>query len=335
MQSLSKILFGLIICVAIGVVAHFLGGLVPIVGGPVFAIIMGIIIGLIMKMPDSARPGIKFTSKKILQWAIIALGGSLGLQEVYKTGSESLGIMLITMSVAFIASYLINKKFKIGFNLATLITCGTSICGGSAIAAIGPAINADDSEMAYSISVIFFFNVLAALIFPALGHFFQLPQLEFGLWAGTAVNDTSSVVAAAFSYGDVAGNYAVIVKLTRTLLIIPLAFIFAFVASKRSGRDSHIEADGSIQKVSVMANFPIFILGFLGMSLLNTMGLFTPEGVKFFSHTGKFMITIAMATIGLNTNIKEVRNSGIKPILLGLLLWIILSVTSMIQIKLF
>lgn len=334
MQKIKKVISGLIVCIIIGILAYYLGKLVPIVGGPVFAIIIGIIIGNTLSLPEKYIEGIKFTSKKILQWAIIVLGGSLGLNEVFRTGVDSLGVMLGTMSIAFISAFFINKKFKIGFNMTALISSGTAVCGGSAIAAVGPAIGADDSEIAYSVSVIFLFNVLAALIFPILGHLMQMPDLQFGLWAGTAVNDTSSVVAAAFSYSDVAGNYAVIVKLTRTLMIIPIAFAFAFIASRRG--KSNI-SDGEIadneHRGSLWQNFPIFILGFLAMSLVNTVGLFPPYVAEFFSFMGKFMITVAMAAIGLNTNFRKIIKSGIKPILMGFILWVILGIASLIMIN--
>ncbi len=328
---MKNIFFGIFICVIFGIIAKFLGSLVPIVGGPVFGIIIGIIIGNFFKLPSSANKGVKFTSKKILQWAIIILGGSLSFNEVFSTGLNSLGLMVITLSITFISAILINKKLKIGFNLSSLIASGTAICGGSAIAAVGPAINADDSEIAYSISVIFLFNVIAALIFPFLGHFMQMNYYDFGLWAGTAVNDTSSVVAAAFSYNDISGNYAVIVKLTRTLFIIPVAFIFAIITSRRQ-KNQNIAEDTS-KNNKLWKNFPFFILGFLAMSILNTIGVFNADFTSFFAAAGKFMITVAMVAIGLNTNFQKIRESGAKPILMGFLLWTILSISSLILIN--
>lgn len=331
---MKNILLGVAICVILGLFAKFLGTLLPIVGGPVFGIIIGIIIGNLFALPDKANEGIKFTSKKILQWAIIILGGSLSFNEVFTTGVSSIGLMLITISITFLSAFLINKKFKIGFNLTSLISSGTAICGGSAIAAVGPAINADDSEIAYSISVIFLFNVIAALIFPALGHFMQMNFNDFGLWSGTAINDTSSVVAAAFSYSDISGNYAVIVKLTRTLFIVPIAFMFAVLVSYKQRKNNNInENNENPKKSNLLKNFPYFILGFLAMSILNTIDVFGANLSNFFATSGKFMIVVAMVAIGLNTNFKKIKESGAKPILMGFFLWTILSISSLLIIN--
>lgn len=326
-------ILSILLCLGIGISSYFLGGLFPIVGAPIIAIVIGVIIAQFFKIPDTFRPGIKFTSKKILQYAIVMLGGAMSIQQVLQVGASSIGLILITMIIAFLASYIINRFFKISFNLSTLITCGTSICGGSAIAAVAPAVNADDSEIAYSISIIFFFNVIAAIVFPPLGHIIGLSQLEFGLWSGTAVNDTSSVVAAAFAYGDFAGHYAVIVKLARTLMIIPLTFIFAIIAQKRAARLQTNTTAG--KNVNLLSAFPLFILGFVLMAVLNGFGLFSADFQTFFAKGGKFMISVAMAAIGLSTNLKSIKQSGLKPVLLGLLLWIVLSISSIIQIKLF
>lgn len=187
---------GILFTFIIGLAAYWLGTLFPIVGGPVFGILIGIAINNSIGKPKSTERGITFTSKKILQWAIIILGAGLNLSQVWQTGLNSFSVMIFTLAAAFITAYGVGKLLKIPKNLKTLIGVGTAICGGSAIAAISPIIEADDMEIAYSVSTIFLFNIIAVLIFPLLGRLFHFSDNAFGLWAGTAINDTSSVVAA-------------------------------------------------------------------------------------------------------------------------------------------
>lgn len=324
MKKIKQALPGLILAILTGFSAKICGDYFPIIGGPVFGIIFGLAIGNLFKIPSVTEFGLKFTSKKVLQYAIIILGGSLGLGEVIKTGSESIWVMLSTMFIAFLFAYILGKWLKTGFTATSLIGVGTAVCGGSAIAAVAPAINAEDTDIAYSISVIFLFNVIAALVFPPIGHLLGMTQIQFGLWAGTAVNDTSSVVAAAYSYGDIAGNYAVIVKLTRTLMIIPISLVFALIAASRNKNKINHE------KNSLIKSIPWFIIGFLIMSLLNTQGIISTENSYLFSKAGKLLITIAMAAIGFNSDFKKIAKSGFKPIFLGFLLWIIVSISSLI-----
>jgi uncharacterized integral membrane protein (TIGR00698 family) len=193
-KSISGILLSFILALA----ATWLGKKYPLIGGPVFGIVLGIIINNTIGKPAWSANGVKFTSKNILKWAIIVLGGSLSLTQVWKTGFQSLYVMLFTLSFAFISAYGFVKLMKIPFKLTSLIGVGTAICGGSAIAAVSPIIEAEELEVAYSISTIFFFNIIAVLIFPPLGHLLGFSDKAFGLWAGTAINDTSSVVAAGY-----------------------------------------------------------------------------------------------------------------------------------------
>ena len=237
---------GIIVCFGIALLANFLGIFLPIVGGPVFAILLGMLIGLFWKNKGKASAGIKFTSKKILQWAVILLGFGMNLNVVLKTGKQSFPIILATITTSLLLAFLVHKIFKIPGKISTLIGVGSSICGGSAIAATAPVINADDEEVAQSISVIFFYNVLGAILFPVLGKFLGFDTLSgeaFGIFAGTAVNDTSSVTAAASTWdsmwnlGSQTLDKAVTVKLTRTLAIIPITLILAIIQTKKEKSD--------------------------------------------------------------------------------------------------
>lgn len=310
-KDISGILFSALIAAC----AYFLGKKFPVIGGPVFGILFGIILNNFNR-PESFESGIKFTSKKVLQLAVVLLGFGLNLGEIIVVGKSSLLIILSTISTALIIAFVAAKVLNIDSDIATLVGVGSSICGGSAIAATAPVINAKDEDIATSISVIFLFNIIAALIFPTLGVKLGMTHTGFGMWAGTAINDTSSVVAASGTWStmfndDTALNYATIVKLTRTLAIIPITLVLGIIKSKDSK-----------EKVNPLKAFPTFILFFLLASIVTTL-LPLPEtflsSMKFLS---KFFIIMAMSAIGLNTDIKKLISQGGKAIVEGALCWI-------------
>lgn len=326
MGKLKEIAPGLLLAIVLAVLATLLGKLAPIIGGPVFGIVLGIIISTIFTKPEKVRKGLNFSSKKILQWSIIALGGGLNLTQVYKVGLSSLSVMIFTISAAFITAYGFGRLMGIPLKLTSLIGMGTAICGGSAIAAISPIIEAEDKDIAYSISTIFMFNVIAVLIFPPLGHLMGFGDTGFGLWAGTAVNDTSSVVAAGYAFSDAAGAYATIVKLTRTTMIIPISLIFAVIMAVQKKREANRseEINYSFKRI-----FPWFILWFLAASLLNTLGIINSEMAHFVTELGKFFIVVALSAIGLNSDLKHMINTGLKPMALGFIVWGSVTVVSL------
>jgi uncharacterized integral membrane protein (TIGR00698 family) len=312
---------GIGLCLVISLAAAVLGHFIPLVGGPVFGILLGILIGNVFAIPNEAKPGIGFCGKKVLQYSIVALGASLSLTQIWKTGSESLSVMLITLSVALLGAFAIGKFLGVKNKLTCLIGVGTGICGGSAIAAVSPIIKADDDDIAFSISAVFLFNVAAVIIFPLLGHLFELTSQGFGLWAGTAINDTSSVVAAAYSYSREAGDYATITKLARTTMIIPIALFISFLMSRRNG--------GGAIGANVLRIFPWFIVAFVVASCLSTMGLLGHTLPAKLGMIGKYAIIVALSGIGLGANLPKMIHTGIKPILLGLLVWILVAITSL------
>ncbi len=265
MEFIRKNWSGILLCLIIAVPSSLLGNMFPIIGGPVIAILAGMIITLLIRDKSSLQSGITFTSKKILQYAVIFLGFGLNLSVILSTGRQSLPIIVSTIAASLIISYILCRRvMKIPGRISTRIGVGSSICGGSAIAATAPVIDADDEEVAQSISVIFFFNVLAAILFPSLGaHIlgFSHDAEAFGIFAGTAVNDTSSVTAAAstwdtmFGLGSATLDKAVTVKLTRTLAIIPITLVLAFWRTKKERSSEGV-------KVSLKSIFPFFILVF-------------------------------------------------------------------------
>lgn len=324
---IKKNFTGIVLSLLIALIASILGNKFPIVGGPVFGIILGIIINNTFNKPKVTLPGIMFTSKKILTWAIVVLGAGLSLTQVLKTGLSSFSVTIFTLSAAFITAYGAGKLLGIPYNLKTLIGVGTAICGGSAIAAVAPIIEADDMDIAYSISTIFLFNIIAVLIFPPIGHLLGFSDKAFGLWAGTAINDTSSVVAAGYAFSNTAGAYATIVKLTRTTMIIPISLIFAFITAYKKKKESKKDSKVNYNFKKI---FPWFIIWFLIASLLNTLGIFKGNSITYINILGKFMIVMALSAIGLNTDFKKMIKNGIKPILLGLIVWISVAVVSIL-----
>ena len=317
---------GVVLCLAISVPCWFLGKQFPIVGGPVFAILAGMIITLFIKDKTNLQSGITFVSKKILQYAVVLLGFGMNLSVVLQTGKQSLPIILATITTSLVVAWVLHKVMHIPSKISTLVGVGSSICGGSAVAATAPVIDADDEEVAQAISVIFFFNVLAALLFPMLGTalgFSQTSGETFGIFAGTAVNDTSSVTAAAstwdsmYNLGSATLDKAVTVKLTRTLAIIPITLVLAFVRTKKA------KGDGT--KVDFKKIFPFFILYFILASVITTIALHFGVSKEVFEPLktlSKFFIVLAMSAIGLNTNIVKLIKTGGKPLFLGFCCWV-------------
>ena len=317
MQMIKKSYAGILLCFIISIPAFLLGKQFPLIGGPVFAILIGMIIGVFMKDKSSFQSGITFTSKKILQYAVILLGFGLNIQDILKTGGESLPIILSTILTSLIVAYIISKLLGMKKNTSILIGVGSSICGGSAIAATAPVIEAKEEEIAQSISVIFLFNILAALIFPSLGAMLGLSNHGFGIFAGSAVNDTSSVTATATAWDGIHGSntldHATIVKLTRTLAIIPITFVLALLKIK--------DKKDNTSTFKLTSIFPTFILLFLLASIITSVFHLPIELTHALKELSKYFIIMAMGAIGLQTDIVKLICSGGKPILLGLGCW--------------
>lgn len=326
MNWIRKNMPGVLVCLAIAVPSWMLGKQFPVVGSAVTAILLGMLLALRWNDKGGMAPGIRFTSKVILQTAVVLLGFGMNLNVVVKTGQQSLPIIVCTISTALLLAWLLQRLLKIPGKVSTLVAVGSSICGGSAIAAAAPAVQADDDEVAQAISVIFFFNVAAALLFPALGHalgFSSQNGEAFGIFAGTAINDTSSVTAAASAWdsmwqlGTQTLDKAVTVKLTRTLAIIPITLGLAILQSgKQRGRAGN--------GFSLRRAFPMFILYFIGASLITTAAVSLGIPATVFAplkNLSRFFITMAMAAIGLNSNLIRLIRTGGKPILLGGICW--------------
>jgi len=317
---------GLAVVAVIATVATLIGHRLTLLGGPVAGILLG---GLFARPLRSGRqhgarlaPGIKFASGRILQFAVVLLGTQLSVAEVARVGLSSLPVMLGTLAVCLTAAYLLGRALGIDADLRTLIGVGTAICGASAIAAVSPVIKARGTSIAYAISTIFCFNIAAVLLFPPLGHLLGMSQQAFGLFAGTAVNDTSSVVAAATTYGAEATNHAVVVKLVRTLMIIPVCLVLAALMSRRS------HTPGA--RASVIRLIPWFLVGFVLVVVASSLGAVPVPVRPGFEQASIFCITMALTAIGLSIDVSALRKSGARPILLGAALWLLVSLTSLL-----
>lgn len=338
MEFIRKNYIGILACFGIAVPAWLLGKAFPIIGGSVLSILFGMMIALFWSDKGKAAAGIKWTSKIILQTAVVLLGFGLNLGVIFETGKQSLPIIVCTIGISLLLAWALHKALRVPSDTAILVGVGSSICGGSAIAATAPVIGADDNEVAQSISVIFFFNVLAAIFFPMLGSaigFDTSAGDAFGIFAGTAINDTSSVTAAASTWdsmwnlGSETLHKAVTVKLTRTLAIIPITLVLAVARAKKSAKDS-----GKAEGFSLKRAFPMFILYFVIASVITTVCIQAGMDADVFAplkDLSKFFIIMAMAAIGLNSNVVQLVKSGGRPLLLGGCCWIGITAVSLVM----
>ena len=324
-MKILKTLPGIGISLVIAILALWIESLFPIhiIGASVIAMFIGMALNCFLRNTDVFNLGATFTSKKILKFAIILLGLSLNINTIFEVGKMSLLVMVFTLLTCFGGGYLIGKALKLNWKLSNLISAGTGICGGSAIAAIAPTIDADNNDVAYAMSATFLFDMAMILLFPIIGRALGMTDMAFGLWAGTAVNDTSSVVATGYAFSEAAGDFATMVKLTRTLSIIPTVLVFAFInlnlkrkEAKLNGlNESELKAKFSIKKI-----FPFFIVVFVVMSIVASI-FSIPSGVLVQTKAAsKFLMVAALAAIGLKTSFSNMKKSGIRPMIHGFII---------------
>jgi uncharacterized integral membrane protein (TIGR00698 family) len=308
---------GLAVAILVAAVATIAGTVFPLVGGPVFGIVLGAVVSAAVPACRHARftAGYAVAGRSVLQLSIVVLGAGLSLRQVVEVGVGSLPVMLGTLTVALGGAWLLGRLLGVRGDTQTLIAVGTGICGASAIAATSAVIKPRQADVAYALGTIFTFNIVAVLLFPPLGHLFGMSPHAFGLWAGTAINDTSSVVAASFAYGGDAGTFGVVVKLTRTLTLIPIVIVLAVISARRS-------ASGQEVGLPWRKIVPVFLLGFLATATLATVGVVPAAWHGGLAHVATFLITTALAGIGLSLRLSDMRAAGARPLLLGGLLWL-------------
>lgn len=320
--NLFQVISGFTIAVFIALAAKFIESLLPIhlVGASVIALFIGMFLNPFIGKIGYVKPGIKFTSKKVLKFAIVLLGASLSIQTVLKVGKMSLLVMAFTLLTCFGGGYIVGKLLGLNWKLSNLISAGTGICGGSAIAAIAPVIDAEDRDIAYAMSATFLFDMAMILLFPIMGRALGLSDIAYGLWAGTAVNDTSSVVAAGYAFSEAAGDFATMVKLTRTLSIIPTVLIFAAIQVRLLRKEAKDREAVGGKKIKILSLFPWFIAGFVALAVVNSFGVIPASVSSAAKDLSKFLMVAALASIGLNTSFKDMKKSGVAPMIHGFII---------------
>jgi len=317
-KKIKNLVPGLLLSVGVAAVSMLLSSLIPgdIIGATVMALLVGMALHPLLNRYAQFNEGVNFTGKMILRTGIVLMGVNLNFSEVLSVGKYAIFVMLFTMGTAFGAGNLIGKIFGVNWKLTNLLSVSTAICGGSAVATVGPVIKAKDEDIAYAISSTFIFDILTVVVFPWIGFALGMHDTGFGLWAGTAVNDTSSVVAAGYAFSEMAGNTAVIVKLTRTLFIIPIVLIFSFLSERLEAKSEGVKERRTINFKKI---FPYFIVLFLVVVAFRSTGIIPGNIVTALSKTSKFCMIMALSAIGLRTSYGDIKNIGPKPMFLGLI----------------
>jgi len=331
---------GLLFTIVVAALARFAHGLLPKgIGDPVGEVIVAVLIGLIVgntiRLPKSLGPGIKISFHTVLRIAIVLLGARFSFQQVVAIGGKALIMIVVLMTLALVVAHLLGRLAGVPDKLASLIGIGTAVCGNSAITAVAPVIRASDEEVSFAVATNTLFGTLAVFLYPAIGHLLGFGDPSFGTWAGTAVNDTSQVVATGFAFSEAAGKVATAVKLTRNALMGGVIVMMGFIYSR--------EGSGSGPRASfwtrLKQSLPLFVLGFLAMAVLNTFAVFDrlseaagrdlQEGMKVVSG---FLILVALTGVGLGTRLDSVRKIGLRPFYIGLATATTTSLTSLVLI---
>ena len=324
-------LLGIAICFAVAGVSVFLEELIPggLLGASIIALFMGAIINSFFH-PEWMKPALKFTSKRILKAAIVLLGASLSVSTIMSVGKMTFFVMIFTFAMCFGGGYFIRKLFGLNWKLSNLISAGTGICGGSAVAAIAPVIDADDKDIAFAMSSTFLFDMVMIALYPLMGKALGMSDIAYGIWAGTSVNDTASVVASGYAFSETAGDFATMVKLTRTIAIIPTVLVFAWIGVRMKKKE--MQTTGVGNKVNMMKIIPWFIGGFLLLAIINSVGLIPANVSGIMKGTSKFLMVTALAAIGLNTSLLDFKKAGLKPMFYGITIDTLVTLTALVVI---
>ena len=319
---------GIAICFAVAAASVLLERLIPgeLLGASIIALFLGTIINSFFH-PGWIKPALKFTSKRILKLAIILLGASLSVGTILSVGKMTFFVMLFTFAMCFGGGYFIRKLFGLNWKLSNLISAGTGICGGSAVAAIAPVIDADDKDIAFAMSSTFLFDMVMVALYPLMGKALGMSDIAYGIWAGTSVNDTASVVASGYAFSEAAGDFATMVKLTRTIAIIPTVLVFAWIGVRMKKRE--MQAAGAGGQVNMMKIIPWFIGGFLVLAIVNSAGLIPAAASGLMKRASKFLMVTALAAIGLNTSLTDFKKAGLAPMFYGITIDTLVTLTAL------
>ncbi len=321
-------IFGVAICFGIAGLSVFLEKIIPggLLGASIIALFLGTIINSFFH-PSWMKPALKFTSKRILKVAIILLGASLSIDTIMFVGKKTFFVMIFTFAMCFGGGYFVRKLFGLNWKLGNLISAGTGICGGSAIAAISPVIDAEDKDIAFAMSSTFIFDMVMVALYPIMGKLLGMTDIAYGVWAGTSVNDTASVVASGYAFSEIAGDFATMVKLTRTIAIIPTVLVFAYIGTRIKQKE--LKETNKGQKVNLMKIIPWFIGGFLLLAVLNSVGYIPAALGGVIKNTSKFLMVTALAAIGLGTSITDFKKAGLAPMFYGITIDTLVTLTAL------
>ncbi len=327
----GKFILGVAVCFAVAALAVLIERLIPgdLLGTSIIALFLGTMINSFFH-PDWLKPALKFTSKKVLKIAIVLLGASLSVNTIMSVGKMTFFVMIFTFAMCFGGGYFIRKLFGLNWKLSNLISAGTGICGGSAVAAIAPVIDADDKDIAFAMSSTFLFDMVMVALYPIMGRLLGMSDIAFGIWAGTSVNDTASVVASGYAFSEAAGDFATMVKLTRTIAIIPTVLVFAYIGTRIKQKEMQTESGG--QKVNLLKIIPWFIGGFLALAVLNSIGCIPVEVSGIIKNVSKFLMVTALAAIGLGTSVTDFKKAGFAPMFYGITIDTLVTLTALVVI---
>lgn len=339
MQVRAEHLPGWLVMLGIAVVSMLISATI-VVGGSnpvepaVLAILFGVLLANIGVLPEATRSGIKAFEGPLVV-GIVLIGAGLDIANIIGQGPAMLAVIIGTMLIAFWAIYFLGKAFGLTQRLSLLLSVGTTVCGGSAIAVTAPLIEAKEEETSYAIGTIALWGVVAMIAYPAIFRVVA-PGAEtvFGLFAGVAVQSTPQAVGAGFIFSELAGDIATAVKLVRNTFIAPLALVIAvWYGSCVRGREAACETGETPERINWMKGFPWFLFGYFVMVALRSYGFFTEVAIDAFTSWGKFLILVGMAGIGLNTRFDAFRGIGGKPLVVGVIGAIILAAASLVLIK--
>jgi uncharacterized integral membrane protein (TIGR00698 family) len=304
----------------------------PFVNSPI-ALVAGLLFAHFLKNPFPTQTA--KATKQLLKVAVIGLGFGLNVEMAISAGQNGIGLVIGSIFFTLAVGLFLGKLLKVETKLAQLITVGTAICGGSAIAAFSPVIDADNSDISVSLGVVFLLNSVALLIFPILGHFFNLSPQDFGMWAAIAIHDTSSVVGAAATFSEESLKIATTLKLVRALWIIPLVLLSVLISKfyvKNEVENESLEVDNKTKKATPKIAIPYFIGLFVVAILINTYVPFVSEYSSYLVWIAKKLLVTTLFLIGLSLSIEKIKKVGWRPLVLGVTLWILISVGSFLMI---
>ncbi len=280
------------------------------------AIVLGMLARNTVGVPAAWTPGIRFSLRRVLRFAIVLLGFQLSVSQIQQVGGKGLLIVAATLVAAFGFTTWLGKRLGVDRKLCELIAAGTSICGASAIVATNSVTEGTDEDVAYAIAVVTIFGSLSMFLYPVASALFSIPPQAYGIWAGASIHETAQVLAAAFQGGPVSGQFAAVSKLSRVMLLAPVVLALGWAARRRN-----CESTGKKRSVPV----PLFLLGFIAVIGINSLGIVPAPATRTIVQIDQFLLALSLGAMGLETSLRKVRDAGLRPLLLGSGAWLFIS----------